>query len=168
MKTTILFFFFLLRITTVTSLRFYKYRAPVACPKRDLQQDLWGLGFLPSLEERNHSFTQMPRNIMERIKTLNLLRIDMIRSSLINWDDPNKDLLMGRNLQVSYGAELPMTYSMWRGISTGLWVLGRGALCAMWKVLQVSMWLRLDSSLTLSTWPGFEDIRFICTPGRSK
>lgn len=47
------------------------------------------------------------------------------------------------------------------------WALGSVVgLCATWEVFQVSTWLRLDLTLTLSSRPGYKDIRFICTPGR--
>lgn len=160
MKTTKLFFF-LLRIIREASLRFYKYRAPISCPKRDIRRDLWRAWHSSLLRKRIISFTQMPRNITGGFKTLNLLKIDMIRFSLISWDDPNKDLFMGRNPQAPHAGESPMT------LQHVHWTLGSVVgLCATWGVLQVSMWLRLDLTLTLSSWPGFDDIKFICTPGR--
>lgn len=101
---------FSLENTRVSSLSFYKYRAPISCPKRGVQQDLWGAwhSSLPWGRESIISFTQMPRNTMQGFKTVNLLRIDMIRFSLINWDEPKRDLLMGRNTQAPHGREPPV------------------------------------------------------------
>lgn len=64
------FLFFLIRITRGASLTFYKYRAPLSCPKRDARQDhLWGKAFFPPLRKAAVGFPQKPRNIMERKKS---------------------------------------------------------------------------------------------------
>lgn len=135
---------FSLENTRVSSLSFYKYRAPISCPKRGVQQDFWGAwhSSLPWGRESIISFTQMPRNTMQGFKTLNLLRIDMIRFSLINRDEPKRDLLMGRNTQAPHGREPPRGPAPCGGVSA----LGSAVgLYAMWKVFQISPRLRLDT-----------------------
>lgn len=80
---------------------------------RVLQGSFVGPGTTLLLDEGNHQFHlgAQEHHGRKEIKTLNLLRIDMSRFSLIKSDDANKNLLVGRNTQGSHGGNPPHTHT---------------------------------------------------------